>query len=131
MGWPARTVEEIVEDLLAKAIPNGECLECHLQGSIDRGGRERQYIQVGGRAGKKWRVSRLVLHIKKGPLPDDIWALHSCDNSKCIRPEHLFKGTAQDNTDDMIAKGRKVDDPEVGKRRREWTWRQIKPLHEQ
>jgi len=28
----------------------------------------------------------------------------------------------------MISKGRKVDDPEVGKRRREWTWSRIKPL---
>lgn len=127
----ARTAEQIVEDLLDRALPNGDCLECHLAPSIDRGGRERQYVQVGGRNGKKWGAPRLVLHIKNGPLTDDIWALHNCDNPKCIRPEHLFKGTAQDNTDDMITKNRKINDPDVGKRRREFTARMIKPLFEQ
>lgn len=131
MGREAKTAEEIVEYLLANAIPNGECLECHLAGSMDRGGRIRQYVQVGGRDGKKWGVPRLVLHVKEGPLPEGIWALHTCDNMKCINIDHLFKGTPQDNTDDMIAKGRKVDDPLVGERRRMHTWNQIRPLYEQ
>lgn len=52
MGGPARTAERIVEELLALAIPNGECLECHLAPSIHRG-RERHYVQVGGKEGKK------------------------------------------------------------------------------
>lgn len=131
MGRRAKTPVELVEYLLVNAIPNGECLECHLKGSIDRQGRERPYIQVGGVAGKKWGAPRLVLHIKKGPLTENEWALHSCDNPKCINLDHLFAGTAQDNTDDMIAKGRKVDDSDVGRRRREWTWSRIKPLYEQ
>jgi hypothetical protein len=121
MGGRARTTEEIVDDLLRKAIPNGDCLECHLRPSIDREGRERQYVSVGGRNGKKWGVPRLVLHVKKGPLAPDVWALHTCDNTKCINEDHLFPGTAQDNTNDMIAKGRKVDDPTVGPRRRAQT----------
>lgn len=131
MSRRSRTAEEIVDELLSLAIPNGECLECHLRPSIDRGGRERQYVQVGGRNGVKWGVPRLVLHVKKGPLPPDIWALHTCDNPKCINLDHLFKGTAQDNTDDMIAKGRKVDDPEVGARRRAATGSLIMSLKEQ
>lgn len=40
------------------------------------------------------------------PAPDDIQILHSCDNPPCVRPDHLFPGTAQDNSDDMMAKGR-------------------------
>lgn len=32
--------------------------------------------------------------------------LHKCDNRPCCRPDHLFLGTAKDNTDDMISKGR-------------------------
>src|ERR1700756_3845016 len=109
MSVRARTQEEIVDDLLDRAIPEEDCLICHLQPSRDRAGRERCYVQVSGRDGKKWPAPRLVLHVKKGPLADDIWALHTCDNSRCINPDHLFKGTAQDNTDDMISKGRKVN----------------------
>lgn len=131
MSVKARTPEELIEWLFDNAIPNGDCLECHLRGSLDREGRERPYIQVGGRRGKKWGVPRFVLHMKDGPLPDDIYALHSCDNPRCISLDHLFKGTAKDNTQDMMAKGRWKSDPEVGLRRRQWTWSRIKPLHEQ
>lgn len=33
---------------------------------------------------------------------------HECDNPKCINPEHLFIGTAQDNVDDREIKGRGI-----------------------
>jgi hypothetical protein len=32
--------------------------------------------------------------------------LHRCDNHLCVRPSHLFEGTHQDNTQDMIEKNR-------------------------
>ena len=32
--------------------------------------------------------------------------LHTCDNRKCMNPEHLILGTALDNSMDMMAKGR-------------------------
>lgn len=33
-------------------------------------------------------------------------ALHTCDNRLCVRPDHIFDGTRQDNMKDMISKGR-------------------------
>ena len=33
-------------------------------------------------------------------------ALHTCDNRKCINPEHLFLGTYSDNAQDREDKGR-------------------------
>lgn len=41
-------------------------------------------------------------------IPDGMIICHSCDNRKCCNPKHLFLGTYQDNTDDMIAKGRQA-----------------------
>ncbi len=40
------------------------------------------------------------------PVPPGIFVLHRCDNPPCVRPEHLFLGTRQDNFNDSAAKGR-------------------------
>jgi len=39
-------------------------------------------------------------------LPSNIQVLHKCDNPKCVRPDHLFIGSNQDNTDDKVNKKR-------------------------
>lgn len=31
---------------------------------------------------------------------------HTCDNTRCIQPTHLELGTHQDNSDDMVSRGR-------------------------
>ena len=49
---------------------------------------------------------RASWEIHFGPTPDGLWVLHRCDNPPCVRPDHLWLGTNQDNIDDKVAKGR-------------------------
>lgn len=49
---------------------------------------------------------RFVYALFKKPTPDGILACHTCDNPRCVNPEHVFPGTHADNTQDAISKGR-------------------------
>lgn len=44
----------------------------------------------------------------RGVVQDGLHILHHCDRPPCVNPLHLFAGTPQDNTNDMLAKGRHV-----------------------
>lgn len=39
-------------------------------------------------------------------LEKKLFVCHSCDNPSCVRPDHLFVGTASDNGKDCYNKGR-------------------------
>ena len=58
--------------------------------------------------GKTVRATRLIWTLKKGPIPDGMQVLHSCDNPTCPNVEHFFLGTTLDNRADCVAKGRQA-----------------------
>lgn len=45
------------------------------------------------------------------PVPEGMYVCHHCDTPPCVNPTHLFIGTARDNNDDKLAKGRGVPPP--------------------
>ena len=49
---------------------------------------------------------RVAYELAVGPIPDGRDLMHSCDVRHCVRPEHLRPATAQENAQDMVAKGR-------------------------
>jgi hypothetical protein len=65
---------------------------------------------------RTYRAHRFVWELIHGRIPDGMCVLHRCDNPPCVRPDHLFLGTNQDHTDDMLAKGRHrtVSPPRLG-----------------
>ena len=58
--------------------------------------------------GKAVRAHRWIFQRVFGELPKDILVCHKCDNPKCVRPDHLFAGTSQDNNIDTVKKQRYV-----------------------
>ena len=56
---------------------------------------------------------RISLAMRLGPIPDDIQAMHDCDNRPCINPFHLLPGTQQVNIADAVLKGRNSIPPVI------------------
>ena len=58
-------------------------------------------------------TSRRLYQMRHGPLNSNIFVCHTCDNPHCILDAHHFPGTAKDNTQDMVRKGRQNFSEEV------------------
>jgi hypothetical protein len=62
-------------------------------------------------AGKMRRLHRVVYCKHNSVGIESIWdkvVRHTCDNPRCINPDHLVIGTHQDNMDDKVKRGRSL-----------------------
>lgn len=55
---------------------------------------------------KNKRAHRVAYELCVGPIPASKCVLHVCDNTKCVKPTHLWLGTNADNVHDAMQKGR-------------------------
>jgi hypothetical protein len=91
----------ILERILEKCRTRKNCIEW--TGCRRHNG--RPVMTVSGQ--KQKLVYRLVYELAFGEkIKNGLFVCHTCDNPVCIRPSHLFLGTAKDNALDMMKKGR-------------------------
>lgn len=81
-------------------INNKGCWICTSH-SLDKDGYPKIY-----RDDKFLRISRYIYVKERGEINNNLMVRHKCDNTSCINPEHLELGTARDNSNDMLNRGR-------------------------
>lgn len=56
--------------------------------------------------GRTINYNRAVYQEIHGDLEPGLVVMHTCDNPRCINPDHLRAGTQSENVQDMLRKGR-------------------------
>lgn len=79
------------------------CHECisHTQHS------KQGYIEIQINK-KRMLIHRYIYECYNGKIPKGLCICHTCDNTLCINPQHLFLGTISDNNKDKTQKGRNI-----------------------
>lgn len=96
-SW-GKTEAEKADDIIATAIPDGECLIAALRSP---NGYSRM---VQGDDGQLITGYRLVYRVKNGPLKAGYQVHHACGNRGCVNPEHLVLATQRENVGEMLAR---------------------------
>lgn len=73
------------------------------QGARKQGVRPYGFFSINGR---QFTAHRVCWNLYRGAIPAGLHVCHHCDNPPCVNPEHLFLGTAKDNAQDKVKKGR-------------------------
>ena len=105
-----RTTEINKEYLLNKVDWSGCAAGCACWNWIGATDGTHDYGEIhrGGKRRTKLRAHRVAYELWIGPIPEGMCVCHSCDNRKCVNPNHLWLGTRKDNNQDCRQKGRDI-----------------------
>lgn len=107
-GIPAP--DALFDRLLSKIEIVCECWES--RGYPDKDGYSRLYagLVYANNRPKVTKAHRFFLSLVLGrKLLPGMKALHRCDNPPCVRPDHLYEGTQEDNERDKLERGHNVN----------------------
>lgn len=93
---------DVITRFWAQTIVNGECRE-FLQ--LRSPNRKNSYGTFKAN-GKRYAAHRFIWEVVRGPIPAGKQLNHTCDNTKCVRIDHLWLGTQSENIKDAYRKGR-------------------------
>lgn len=98
-GYKGYTKYDGLDSYLANTTRNGDCLEW--AGATYRNGYAKfpKNTRIASELGH-----RAVFMMVQGYLPQTV--MHTCDNPKCINPQHLLPGTPKLNNQDRVLKKR-------------------------
>lgn len=103
------TPEQRFKKLVGKSDPKTQCQEwlgvCFSSGY-------GQFYDKGVHYAHRYAWSMA----NKQPVPAGKYVLHSCDNPRCVRASHLRLGSAADNANDKMLRGRSTKGRSITKR---------------
>jgi hypothetical protein len=117
LGCTAANVRYHMPDDITAPAYNKMPLEERFWDKVDVRGSEECWLWQGAKdgeygvlsdSGKKRRAHRVSYEIDTGGLNPDLHVCHHCDTPSCVNPNHLYQGTEQDNTDDMVNRNRQA-----------------------
>ena len=102
-GVYTKALRPVLERLFSKVEKTPTCWLWH--GSKGHAGHGQILVWVDGNR-RLTGTHRVAWECLVGPIPAGALVLHKCDVPNCVNPDHLFLGSHDDNTKDMISKGR-------------------------
>ena len=79
--------------------------------------------------GKPYIPCRVAYYLTHETWPDPM-CLHSCDVERCCNPDHLRAGTTQENSDDMVSRGRSLSQKGDRNHSSKLSWRQVREIRQ-
>jgi hypothetical protein len=113
-------------------------LKCRLLNNIKKN-EETECWEWQGNLGKngygkvRWNMNNLTTHraayeVFNREIPKNLCVCHTCDNRKCINPEHLWIGSSRENTKDKVKKGRQYCQAGEKSHSANLTWEKVRAI---